>query len=512
MTEAFDVLVVGAGTAGSVLAARLSADPSCRVALVEAGEMPADPDIADPSKWPALQGRSYDWAYRTVPQPHTADRVHEWARGRIVGGSSCLHAMAHVRGHPLDFEPWATAAGERWSFEGLLPGFRRSETFTAFEAPNRGTDGPLDVYLPDDEVSPLVRAYMAAGEALGAPRLRDHNSGELIGVAPNALTIRDGRRLSVADAYLTADVLARPNLTLITGRMIEQVLFPGNRAEGVLAIQDGRETVIAADRIVLATGTVATPLLLMRSGIGDPAVLAKAGIACRIDRPAIGTNLQDHLLALGNVYRSRQPVPPSRLQHSESLMYLDADAPKRATGQPDIVLACVVAPPAATGFDIPAYGAAYTILFGVTHPTSRGRIAVSGPTSADPPLIDPHYLETEHDRAMFRSAFRMARRVGHHPALDEWRDSEVLPGPATETEVEIDEFIARAASTHHHPAGTCRMGADVGAVVDPDLRLNGLDNVFVVDASVIPQIPSGPINAAVIAIAETWAELAPAIR
>ena len=164
--------------------------------------MPSDPDIADPLKWTMLQGRAYDWAYRTVPQPFTANRVHEWPRGKIVGGSSCLHAMAYVRGHPDDFEPWAQAGGERWSYRGLLPGFVRSEAFTAFDAPARGRNGPLDVYLPDAEVSPVVRAYIAAGRAMGVPTLTDHNSGELAGTSPNSLNIRDGKRLSVADAYL----------------------------------------------------------------------------------------------------------------------------------------------------------------------------------------------------------------------------------------------------------------------------------------------------------------------
>jgi pyridoxine 4-oxidase len=188
-------------------------------------------------------------------------------------------------------------------------------------------------------------------------------------------------------------------------------------------------------------------------------------------------------------------------------MYLHGADIARATGSPDIVLACVVAPSAAIGLSAPSYGAAYTILCGVTHPTSRGRILPGGPGRLDAPLIDPHYLETAHDRATFRTALRTARAVGHHAALGEWRETEVLPGPAVQSDAELDAFIAQAASTHHHPAGTCRMGMDPDAVVDPDLRLNGFDNIFVVDASVMPVIPSGPINAAVVAIAETWAAL-----
>ncbi|WP_442578437.1 GMC family oxidoreductase [Mesorhizobium sp. ASY16-5R] len=504
MKRHFDVAVIGAGSAGSVVASRLSEDTACRVVLIEAGGWPADPNIADPSKWPALQNRDYDWAYRTVPQPFTAGRVHEWPRGRIVGGSSCLHAMAHVRGHPDDFDAWAEAGGPGWSFKALLPAFIRSETFRAFRNASHGTDGPLSVHLPDDEVSPLVRDFMAAGETLGVPRLTDHNSGPLSGVSPNSLTIDKGRRVSVADAYLSADVLARPNLTVLTDCQVDHLQLEGMRAARLACVVNGEEIKIEADRFVLCAGAIGSPMLLMRSGIGPRAALKEAGIECRIDRPEIGSNLQDHLLGLGNVYSAKRPVPPSRLQHSESLMYLNSDDHSSNDGSPDIVVACVVAPSAAPGLEAPPYGSAYTLLFGVTHPLSRGRLL---PRSGDrhlPPIIDPRYLEAEADRATFRKAFDAARAIGHHPALAAWRAEEVLPGPATRTPAEIDSFIATAASTHHHPCGTCRMGSDPSSVVDPDLTLRGLDNLSVVDASIIPRIPSGPINAAVVAIAEHW--------
>ncbi|PSJ58954.1 GMC family oxidoreductase [Pseudaminobacter soli (ex Li et al. 2025)] len=511
MTRHFDVLVVGAGSAGSAIASRLSEDATCRVGLIEAGHMPADPDIADPLKWTQIQGRDYDWAYRTTPQPFTANRVHEWPRGKVVGGSSCLHAMAYVRGHPDDFVPWEKAGGARWSYEGLLPYFKRSEAFAAFPAASRGNTGPLDVILPEEAVSPIARAYMAAGNALGAPKISDHNTSPLNGTTPNSLNIRDGRRLSVADAYLTPEVLARRNLTLLNGYEIERIEFNGTRAAGVLAVVDRIAERVSADRVVLCAGAISSPLILMRSGIGDPEALRSAGIHCHIESREVGANLQDHLLALGNVYRSKKPVPPSRLQHSESLMYLHSKDVTRAYGSPDIVLGCVVAPSAAEGLEAPAYGSAYTILCGVTHPTSRGRILPGGPTRSDTPIIDPHYLETEYDRLTFRTALKIAREVGHHSALAEWRDVEIQPGPAAHTDAALDDFIARAASTHHHPCGTCRMGGDDNAVVDPSLRVKGLENVFVVDASIIPQIPSGPINAAVVAIAESWAASAPSL-
>lgn len=504
----FDILVIGAGTAGCAVASRLSEDPACGVGLIEAGTASNDPDIGDPLKWPALQGRAYDWNYQTLPQPFTANRIHSWARGRLLGGSSCINAMAHVRGHPEDFVSWSEAGGPQWSYEGLLPGFVRSEDFSGAASARRGRGGALAVYLPDtSELNPVVRAYMAAGEAMGVPRLSDHNNGELAGTAPNSLNIRNGRRVTAADAYLTPEVTARPNLTILAGYEVERLGFDGQRATAAVAVHAGQVETIHAGLIVLCAGAIATPLLLMRSGIGDPATLDAAGIVCRHSLPGVGQNLQDHMLALGNVYRTKQPLPPSRLQHSESLMYLHSADITRAKGPPDIVLACVAAPAVTDQFSAPPYGSAFTILAGVTHPTSRGSIRPSGPNRNDPPLIDPQYLETEHDRLTFRKALKLARLVGSHAALDEWCSEEVLPGKSATADGDLDSFIARSASTHHHPAGTCRMGHDEQSVVDGTLALRGTSGLFVVDASVIPTLPSGPINASVLALAETWCAL-----
>lgn len=507
MKTRFDVLVIGGGSAGSVIASRLSEDKACEVGLIEAGQLPADPDIADPLKWPALQGRSYDWDYKTVPQPFTANRIHDWARGRLLGGSSCLNAMAHVRGHPEDFMAWGEAGGARWSHDGLLDGFNRAEDCSGPGTAGNVRGGPFPVYLPGGEVSPVVRAYMESGARLGVPRLGNHNGSELAGIAPNSLNIRNGRRVTVADAYLPPAVMARPNLTLLLGHEVEQIIFDGRHAVGVNSVAGGQVSTLYASRIVLCAGAIGTPLLLMRSGIGPRETLTAAGIHCRHSLPGVGENLQDHMLALGNVYAAKQPVPPSRLQHSESLMYLHSHDITQAKGAPDIVLACVVAPSVTREFTAPPYGSAYTFLCGVTHPTSRGTIRPSGPGRADHPVIDPRYLSTEYDRSTFRAAIRTARLVGRQAALDEWRSHEVLPGEAVTTDAGLDLFISLAASTHHHPAGTCRMGGDDESVVDADLAVHGLTGLNVVDASVFPTLPSGPIQAAVLAVAETWTQL-----
>lgn len=502
-----DVVIVGGGSAGSLLAARLSEDPARRVLLIEAGEEPVDPDIWNPAAWPALQGRSYDWDYRTEPQAGTAGRVHHWARGRVIGGSSCLHAMGYMRGHPLDFQAWVDATGDqRWSWNELLPVFQAIEDHPLGGDGIHGKGGPLPIHMPSEEVSPVARAFIEAGASLGLPRLGGHNSGEMVGVTPNSLNIRDGRRVTVADAWLTPAVRARKNLTILTGSRVRRLVLGGGRVRGLEAVRADGSADIFADQVILCAGALESPALLMRSGIGPQDVLKHAGVDCVIDMSDVGRNLQDHLLGAGNLYASRRPVAPSRLQHSESMAYMRA-GDFSAAGQPEIVVGCGVAPIVSERFVAPAPGEAYSLLFGITHPTSRGSVRISGPEMGDPLVIDPAYLQTGRDRDLFRQALEAARTLGHRAELADWRQRELLPGKLNSA-AEMDDFIAQAAITHHHPSGTCRMGKDAAAVVGPDLRLKTLDNLFVVDASVMPSLTAGPIHAAVLAIAETFARTA----
>jgi choline dehydrogenase-like flavoprotein len=274
----------------------------------------------------------------------------------------------------------------------------------------------------------------------------------------------------------------------------------------VEVIENGRRHLIEADHgVVLSGGAIGSPTILWRSGIGPAVDLTSLGIRVHADRPQVGQNLHDHLLSGGNVYRAKRAVPASRYQHSESLMYIEGDA--NSDEAPQIVLACVVVPVVTACFEAPALGEAYTIMFGFTHPRSRGalRLTLADPSAA--PLIDPNYLAEAYDREVYLEALDKARAVGASPALDDWRAQEVLPGPAVRVRDDRLAFLAQAAYTHHHPVGTCRMGGDESAVVAPDLSVRGVQGLYVVDGSIMPSITTGPINAAIIAIAERASDL-----
>jgi choline dehydrogenase-like flavoprotein len=498
----FDFLIIGSGTAGSVLAARLSEDASLKIGLLEAGQAADNPMIAQPSQWSLLQGSKVDWGYETVPQRHTAGRVHAWPRGKVIGGSTAINAMAHVRGHPSDFDAWAEAGCKGWSFADLFPYFLKSETYAPGASAYHGDRGPVHLIRPS-EPHPVTLAYMEAGNEIGLSPTDDHNGAELSGPCLNTLTIKNGKRQTIADAYL-APVSGRPNLRVLLRHRVLSLIVEKGRCRGLRAISNGGPVELCAETVILSAGAVGSPLLLLCSGIGPAEELEALGIPVAADLRGVGRNLHDHLLSGGNVYRAKRPVPPSKYQNSESLMYIGR---KASASAPEMVLACVTAPVVTEQFIAPAFGDAYTIMFGFTHPRSRGSIRLASADPVIPPLIDPNYLSESYDREIYLEAMKMARAVGGASALSEWRREEALPGSSVRSKAEKIEFLEKAAFTHHHPVGTCRMGTGDDAVTGPDCKLKAIDGLYVCDASIMPRITTGPVNAAIVAMAERCSDL-----
>ena len=415
-----DLIIVGAGSAGCVLANRMTDGTGLNILLIEAGGEATNPAISDPAAWPTLQKTELDWDFATVPQPQAGGVSHPWPRGKVVGGSSAIHAMGHMRGHRDDFAAWVDQGAVGWDYESLIPYFARSETSPFAGEPGYGADGPTHLIQPD-RPHPLTLAHCAAGAVAGLSPLRDHNGGQRMdGPTVNTLTIRDRKRQSAADAYLTTDVRNRASLTILTNVTVDRLLFGSDGSvSGVRVLGQGTWDDIVSHRgVVLAAGSICSPMILMRSGIGPAEMLAKAGVAIRHDVPGVGANLSDHLLGAGVVYRARRPVPATPTQHSESLTYIHASgqSPDEA---PDLVVGCVTTPVVSEALsetrNLPAQGEGYSLLFGITHPRSRGYLRILSPDPHHKPEIDPRYLSAPEDVAHFEPALEWARKSAAAP-------------------------------------------------------------------------------------------------
>ncbi|TDC37179.1 choline dehydrogenase [Micromonospora sp. 15K316] len=498
--HSFDYVIVGAGSAGSVLAARLSENPQTRVLLVEAGAAEGPELMAVPPAWPALIGSAVDWGFTTVPQNGTDGIVHPYPRGKVFGGSSSINAMAFMRGHRSGYDAWARNGAEGWGHEDLLPFFKRSERAPGRDSGYRGTDGPM-VVSPATDAHPLSSAYLDAALEVGHHFSSDLSGKEQEGVAWLDTNIVDGVRQSAADGYLRP-VLARPNLTVIPDVVVRRLTLSAGRCTGVEYSVDGQLRSVSADReVILSAGAVGSPHLLMLSGIGPAEHLREFGIDVVAHLPGVGANLQDHPLA-GITYAATKPVPPTVNQHSDLVAMVRSRPDLPAPDLQLLFLDIAYHPPGLAG---PTNG--YTIAFSLMLPHSRGsvRLASGEPTAA--PLIDPNFLGDERDLSRMVTGLRMAREVGEARALADWRVQEALPGAKLQDEDELEAYVRQVTGPYFHATGTCRIGTDPMAVVDADLRVHGVDGLRVVDASVMPEIVGANPNATVLAIAERAATL-----
>jgi choline dehydrogenase len=495
-----DYVVVGAGSAGCVIASRLSEDRQNRVLLLEAG--PADgPDaMAVPSARPALIGSEVDWGYFTVPQLAAGGIARRYPRGRVLGGSSSINGMTFLRGHPSGYDEWAASGAAGWGYADLLPFFKRSETCQAGDRAYRGGQGPMRV-APAQQVSPLASAFLEAAEGAGYERSDDLNGQDQDGIGWPDLNIAGESRQSAADAYLRP-VLDRPNLTVVTDALVHRLVVADARCVGVeYSADDEVRQVRPETEIILSAGSIGSAQLLMLSGIGPAEHLRAVGVDVVADLPGVGANLHDHPLA-GVIYAAARPIPPSLNNHGEVMAAIRTTADLRA---PDIQVFLIDLPLHPPWLPGPAVG--YTIAFTTLHPYSRGSVRLADAAPASAPLIDPSYLGDDRDMDKMLTALRVAREIGSSPAFDDWRAGEALPGPDVQDPADLCDYLRRDTDPYNHSVGTCRIGTDPAAVTDPELRVRGIDGLRVADASVMPAIPGANTHAAVLAIAERAATL-----
>lgn len=493
----FDYIVIGAGSAGCVVAARLSENPAANVLLIEAGGTNDHADVHDPVKWPTLFPGPLDWGYTTAPMRHCLGRIDHVPRARMLGGCHSHNASVWVRGHPADYDHWATLGNEGWSWADVLPVFRTIEDWQGPADALRGTGGPMYVALP---VSPnaIATAFVESGPAIGLPTVVDNNGASAEGTSFFNFTIKDGKRFTVVDAYLQP-AMARKNLTVLTNALTHRLLMEGTRCTGVEYYAEGSlRTARATTEVVLSAGVIGSPAILLRSGIGPAGDLRALDIPIVLDLPGVGLNLQDHVLFAGVNYECKIDLPAPHGNGAESTMWWKSDSSLAAPDIQPVILEF----PFATGdlaHHLPNQNC-YAIAPSVVWPHSRGSVTIRSRDPLVAPVIDVNYYASDTDVAAMLFAIELCREMGASTAFEALRKREVLPGSLSRSD--MIETLKKGATTYFHPTGTCKMGTGADAVVDSRLRVRGSTGLRIADASIMPEVTRGNTNAPSVMIGE----------